>query len=200
MVLSERSVLVGCALALLIAACASPAGSESERPWHTDSPTAPRDGPRFPSDRPADLSVTTEPSEQLVEWVGPFTTWLEMGLPIQITQPPSLDSALGTVPGPAPDGVWNAQPPSETPSTAQPATTAADLASDRGDENGLQDTLAELPVTDPPPAAVDGNTATRDQAKVDGGNQTVESDRCQEWQPRPGDELRPCMGGPQFAP
>jgi len=201
----KKSVFLGCVLALLMTACASPAGSGLDLSGPIDSPTTPWADAGFRSDGAADFFVTTEPSEQLVEWAGPFTIWLEMGLPIRLTQPSSLNWALGTVPGRAPEGrPWEAQLPSETPSTTQPTPSAAELASDRGDQEGLEDVSAttvshELPHSDPPPAAVDGSTATDDQAGG-GGSQTVESDRCQDWQPRPGDELRPCMGGPQFVP
>ena len=197
----KRAAFLGCVLALLATACAGPSGSAPEIPGHIDSPTTPWDDPRFRSDSPTELFVTTEPSEQLVDWVGPFTIWLEVGLPIQVTQPSNLDSALGTVSGRVPDvRLWTVQPPSETPSTTQPETSAAEMASDRSDQEGLEDVSGELTVSDPPPAAVDVSTATDDQADGDGSNQAVVSERCQEWQPRPGDELRPCMGGPQFLP
>jgi hypothetical protein len=203
----KRAILLGCVLALLATACAGPSSSTPELPGHIDSPTTPWDGFRFRSDSPTEPLVTTEPSEQLrlVEWVGPFTIRLEMGLPIQVTQPSNLDPALGTVSGHEPDvRLWTAQPPSETASTTQPTTSAAEMASDRRD-NGLEDPPAtgegpELTVSDPAPATVDGATATEDQEDGDGDNQTVVSERCQDWQPRPGDDLRPCMGGPQFLP
>ena len=195
----KRSALLGCVLALLATACAGPSSSGPEQPGHIDSPSIPWDGLRFRSDSP-ELFVTTEQSEQLDDRVGPVSIWLEMGLPLQVTQRSDLDSALGTVSGRAPDvRLWTVQPPSETPSATQPTTSAAEMASDLRDQEGLGEVSTELTIIDPPPAAVDG-AAGDDQADGDGGSQTVVSERCQDWQPRPGDELRPCMGGPQFLP
>jgi hypothetical protein len=58
----------------------------------------------------------------------------------------------------------------------------------------------ESAANDPPPAVVTGSTSIDVLSDGDPGDQPVVSDRCQDWQPRPGDELRPCMGGPQFVP
>ena len=201
----KRFALLGCALVLLATACVVPSGSGPELPGHIDSPTTAWDGPRFRSDSRTELFVTTQPSEQLVEWVGPLTIWLEMGLPIQVTQPSNLGSALGTASGHAPDvRPWTAQPPAETPST-YPTTSAAEMESDRRDQEGLEARPAtgegpDLTVSDTPPAAVDSSAPTDAQADGESGDETVVSERCQDWQLHPGTELRACMGGPQFVP
>ena len=107
--LLKRAALLGCVLALLATACAGPSGSGLEIPGQIDSPTTPWDGPRFLSDRSTEPFLPTDLSEQpqLVYWVGPFTIWLEIGLPIQVTPPSNLYPEFGTVSERAPDRLYS---------------------------------------------------------------------------------------------
>jgi hypothetical protein len=146
------------------------------------------------------------PTEQLQsdDWVGPFTTWHEYGLMIQVIPPSIPDTTVGSgsvlLPG---RHITTRQSPEDKASTPQPKPSPADAAPDGRDQEATQDVSAPTAGPDIPApsiAAVDGSTPTDEQVDGDTGDQTVVSDRCQEWQPRPGDELRPCMGGPQFVP
>ena len=205
--LSNRLAFVVGALAMLAAACAGPSGSGPQISQQIDSPTTQWEGPRLRSDSRSDLVMTPPPTGQLqlVAWIGPFTIWLEPGNPLRVMPPSTPYTASGSVSVLLPGVLRTEQLPSDAASsTSQPETSLAATAPDGRDEENTPDVSAPMPgpdspANDPLPTVVDGSTST-DDADGGTGDQRVVSDRCQDWQPRPGDELRPCMGGPQFVP